>query len=146
MFTNSKMDSSCSKSGSARTFLVYHLPVLLYAAAILTVSSLTELQTPEVKGVELDKLAHLLEYAIFAFLTFRSFCRWELRLVSRHAFLFSALFLTLFAALDEIFQKFIPGRHSEVWDILADLLGALLVLVLMELHRRKAARDPDPCS
>ncbi|MCK4607471.1 MAG: VanZ family protein [candidate division Zixibacteria bacterium] len=146
MFTNSRMNSSSSKSGSVRTFLVYHLPVVLFAAAILTVSSLTGLQTPDVKVVALDKLAHLLEYAIFSFLTYRSFCRWELRLVSKHAFGFSALFLSLFAAFDEIFQRFIPGRSSEVWDVLADLLGALLVLVLMEMHRRRATRGRDHCS
>lgn len=146
MFTNSRMDSSSSQRRSTRKFLVYHLPVILYAAAVLAVSSLPGLQPPDVKVVALDKLAHLLEYAIFSFLTYRSFCRWELRLVSRHAFGFSALFLSLFAAFDEIFQRFIPGRSSEVWDVLADLLGALLVLVLMEMRRRRVTRGRGHCS
>jgi len=146
MFTNSRMDSSSSQRSSARKFLIYHLPVILYAAAVLAVSSLPGLQPPDMKVVALDKLAHLLEYAIFSFLTYRSFCRWELRLMSRHAFWFSTLFLSLFAAFDETFQRFIPGRSSEVWDVLADLLGALLVLAILETRRRKAAGGRDYCS
>ena len=38
------------------------------------------------------------------------------------------LFCTLYGISDEYHQSFIPGRFDSVWDVLADGLGALLVV------------------
>ena len=54
-----------------RTLLVYHLPVLLYAGGIIAVSSIRNLPSPQIEGLAMDKVAHFVEYALFAFLAFR---------------------------------------------------------------------------
>ncbi len=36
----------------------------------------------------------------------------------------------LFAFFDEVHQYFVPGRHSELWDIVADAVGILLGCIL----------------
>ena len=78
-----------------------------------------------------DKVAHFLEYAVFAFLTFRSMSRLTDWSRSRTPFLISLLILAVFAVLDETLQSFIPGRNPDVIDYLSDLSGGILVLGLL---------------
>ena len=57
---------------------------------------------------------------------------------------FSALVVVLFCIIygisDEYHQSFIPGRFSSFWDVLADGLGALLVVVLWLRRQVKGER------
>jgi len=123
-------------------FAWYHLPMIIYAAAIITVSSIPYLRTPEVKNFAFDKLAHFCEYAVFAVIVFRSFSNFRRLIPVNRAFLFSVLFVAIFAAFDEYYQHFIPGRFSSAADAAADLTGALLVLAFFELRRRRLAARP----
>lgn len=123
-----------------RHFLYYHLPMILYGGLIITISSIPDLHTPEVKVIALDKAAHFVEYALFAALTFRSFSNWGWMNQLGRGCIFAALFLTLFAVFDESFQSLIPGRFASGYDVLADLCGALLVLAFFEVRRRRLSR------
>ena len=53
-------------------FFRYHLPLILYGGLILFVSSIPNLHPPRVSWLPFDKVAHFLEYAVFAFLAYRS--------------------------------------------------------------------------
>jgi VanZ family protein len=122
--------------------LIYHVPVILYAGAVIAVSSIPNLKTPSVKFFAVDKLAHFIEYAIFGFLTFRSFSHFKEGIRANLALLLSILFLSVFAMMDEYHQQFIPGRQADVADVATDLLGAVLVIVFMWLrHRRKRSLE-----
>ncbi|MBN1212793.1 MAG: VanZ family protein [candidate division Zixibacteria bacterium] len=125
------------KSGPLRPFIYYHLPMMLYASAIITVSSIPRLQAPELKFIAVDKLAHFIEYAVFAFLTFRSFANISSNINLTAAYVLSSIFLIIFAALDEFYQSFIPGRYSDIGDVLVDILGALLVVTIFWMRRRR---------
>ena len=126
---------------SLRRFLWFHLPVILYAAGIIVVSSLPNLKSPQLRLFTFDKVAHFLEYAVFALLVFRSFYNLGAIRKLRRALLLSALFVCVFALLDEFYQHFIPGRHSDPADFVTDLVGAMLILVVLGLwHRRR--REP----
>jgi VanZ family protein len=90
----------------------------------------------------LDKLAHFLEYALFAWLTYRSISNISLTRSPTIAAAISLIALVGFAALDEYYQQYVPGRHSDSMDILSDSIGATVVLALLWLRsRRSAARD-----
>ncbi len=121
-------------------FLRYHLPAILYAAAILSVSCIPNLKTPEIRFLTKDKVAHFLEYAIFAFLTFRSFAHLGGHKRTGTVALLTILLLAGFAALDELLQGLIPGRHSDILDCVADLTGGSLVVIMIWLVRRRQAR------
>lgn len=102
--------------------LRYWLPLCLWIAAILFVSSIPGSTISRV-GVEFeDKLAHFLEYGILGFLA----GRWE-RFQYGHRRLRASL--TAFAlglavaTLDELYQGLIPGRMQSVGDWTADLAG-----------------------
>jgi VanZ family protein len=127
--------------GAARVFLVYHVPMLLYASAIITVSSIPDLKGPELRIIAFDKMAHLLEYAIFAFLTFRSFANLLPHIRLGLAFAFSLAFLAVFAAFDEYYQRFVPGRVPDLKDYAFDMLGVLTVLLLVWFWRRHSTSN-----
>lgn len=118
------------------SFTRYHLPLIGYAVLVLVVSSLPNLKSPDVDGFAFDKVAHLGEYAVFAFLAVRS---WR-RLVRRRPEVWALAFTLVFALADEFHQKFIPGREFDPGDLLANAAGALVGLVLTLSIRRRSSR------
>jgi VanZ family protein len=118
-----------------RKVVAYHLPLLVYAAAILWVSSMPNLKPPDVGLPAVDKLAHFAEYAILALLTYRSISHLSSQISAEMSVLWSLMFLTFFAFADETLQRFIPGRHSDVMDYLTDLLAGVVVLLVIRFWR-----------
>jgi len=137
MFYRRAMEQTRVGRWGWRRFVRYHLPLILYSMIIIVVSSIPNLKTPELEVIAFDKIAHLFEYAILAYLAFRSTA--DLVTGSRIslAFLLAAAFVSGFAFFDEWYQAMIPGRFSSGWDVLADLIGALLVLSFFALRRRR---------
>lgn len=90
--------------------------------------------------LRVDKLLHFGEYAIFAVLIFRSFSNISLRLGAQYVIYLSLLFIAFFALFDELYQGYVIGRESDVFDLLFDILGATLIIVLMYV-RSKRHRD-----
>jgi VanZ family protein len=102
-----------------------HLPTILYALLIFTLSSLRNLNAPNLGFDFGDKVYHLLEYCVFGFLLMRSGQDFQ-GSVKYPLFLLVFLAGTLYAASDEIHQYFVPGRECDVWDFTADVIGILL--------------------
>lgn len=117
-----------------RVFIKHHGLTLGYAVLIFIISSIPSLQSPTF-GVEFgDKLLHAGEYGIFGFLLMRS-GHW----LSVGPFL-TALPGIFYGALDEIHQLWIPGRHADGWDFLADAIGVILgIWIYREMKRQKKA-------
>ena len=130
------------KSGLGR-FVYCHLPAILYAAAIIAVSSIPNLKGPTLKLVAFDKVAHLLEYAVFAWLAIRAFSNMGPRVGVNQAFFLAALFVSLFAVFDEYYQRFVPGRQFDIFDILIDVCGAMLVLIWFRARNKKVNQTTD---
>ncbi len=78
-----------------------------------------------------DKLIHATAYAVMGFLAWRVFTdlnqpKWLVAMIS-------IAFCSLYGVSDEFHQSFIDGRDADVWDWLADTVGAsLMVFVLMK--------------
>ncbi|HEX6536342.1 MAG TPA: VanZ family protein [Gemmatimonadaceae bacterium] len=98
------------------------VPPMVWAAFILLLTSLPGSKLPHVSWREIDKLVHFLLYGTFAWLSTRSLGRQ--RPVARIALLV-VLGVSLFGAVDEWHQQFIPGRSMDPFDWMADTLGAL---------------------
>ncbi len=131
------MKSQSLKSKRRTYFLVYHLPVILYAAAIIVLSSISHLKTPEIRFLAFDKIAHFFEYAIFAFLAVRSFLHISLKISVNRAYLLTSLFIVIFAIFDEYFVQTISRRNSSIYDLLADVGGAFLILAILRIIDNK---------
>jgi VanZ family protein len=119
-----------------RLFMGFWLPVLAYVSVIFALSSQANLQSP-LRFANGDKIAHLGEYLVLGLLLVRA-VRAHLR-VSRP--LFAAMIaigiLVVVGASDEFLQSFIPGRQSDVFDLLADAVGgAIAQFVYVTFARR----------
>ncbi len=136
------MSHAVSGNDTLRKFLVYHLPVIMYAGLIIAVSSIPNLKAPKIISFQFDKAVHFLEYALLAFLAYRSSTHLTAKITRHKALLLSAIFVAIFATLDELYQRTVPGRHSGLGDLAMDLTGAALVLILL-WYRGKSALYKD---
>jgi VanZ family protein len=114
-----------------RSFVRYQLPAFVWAGLIFFVSSLSQVPKPARGLLSWDKAAHFGEFAIFGLLLARAF---RGRLVP-------ALVLGVgWGALDEIHQLFVAGRSSSVYDVMADAVGVIAVVVGVLLFRKIRAK------
>jgi hypothetical protein len=82
---------------------------------------------PEILGI--DKLFHIIAYGSLAaaFLySLKPLTRTSVRAITA---LVVVIFCILFGISDEYHQSFIPGRSVSAWDVVADGVGAFLVVV-----------------
>lgn len=90
--------------------------------------------------VIMRKCAHVCEYAILALLLWRAL-RGGLAIRGKMSILFGAVLLgcAVFAASDEFHQSFIKSRTPSLRDVLLDIAGALLGLLIgvCFAHRRR---------
>ena len=109
---------------SRRAYLVrYWLPPFLYAALIFFLSSVPGRKYPY-PFLSVDKLAHVVEYAILGYLVARAF---GYGLHERKIlFVRSVTVCVLYGISDELHQWFVPNRVVSVIDILADIFGSFL--------------------
>lgn len=114
-------------------------PPIAWAALILTVSSTPGSDLPST-GLN-DKLAHAGAYFVLALLAARA----PIQPPRTREALLLALALTVFAAIDEWHQRFIPGRFPDVADWVADTVGVLIGVAGVSYARialsRHLARD-----
>lgn len=90
-----------------------------------------------------DKLLHLFAYGVLGFLAMGSCRAGSCRHRATHYWL-AVLLVGLYGVLDEFHQYFIPGRQSDVYDVLADVTGALLGAGLMFILLRRTAPPATP--
>ena len=79
---------------------------------------------PSLPVGRLDKLAHLCEYALFAWLLVHALP--PRRLAGGQAVLLAWVYATSYGLLMELIQMMVPWRSAELADALANALGAAL--------------------
>ncbi|MFQ6069980.1 MAG: VanZ family protein [Candidatus Aminicenantales bacterium] len=107
--------------------IIYFLPAVLYYAFIFYLSSRSSIKVISI--YPFDKLAHFAEFMLLAILLFFGFSMSLKKppfIKASLTFLFSALF----AVGDEVHQRFVPGRYSELVDVAADLAGITVGIVI----------------
>ncbi|MBP7216987.1 MAG: VanZ family protein [Candidatus Omnitrophica bacterium] len=106
-------------------FLIYWLPVALYAIIIFSVSSIPGEAIPYVFSFQ-DVVFHIIEYAIFAFLLNRAFKAQFPAYGYARRVKWVFLLIALYALTDEFHQSFTPERYSSLTDVAFDMTGVLL--------------------
>jgi VanZ family protein len=105
--------------------LLLWLPFLAYSGLIYYLSS----QTITLEGVKvpfLDKFAHFGIYFVWALLCCLALKATWPGLAPGWLLFWVTLGGALYGLSDEIHQSFVPGRESDLLDLLADTLGALV--------------------
>ncbi len=118
----------------------YFLPAAIYYSLIFLISS-KDFNVPiDIRLI--DKSAHFVEFAILSFLLSLGFFHAS-ALSIRMKIILSFLVALGLGALDEFHQYFVPGREVEIFDVLADALGAacgVLVYRCLFTGRKRAAK------
>lgn len=113
--------------------LVVWGPLAAYLALIYFLSSRSS--TPWATPYP-DKLLHALEYGVLAALTARALNGTVRRPIPAGLLVFAWSLVLVYAVTDEIHQAFVPNRVSDWRDVVADALGAAVVLALLWLAGR----------
>lgn len=124
-----------------RGFLKYVLPAILYCLLIFLISSLSDPPAPDFKLEWGDKINHAGAFGLMMLLVFRA-VRWMFYGRSMRVQLWIALlYCALYGITDELHQMYVPNRHGDPFDLLADIVGASLgVLFIMMIHRQPLGR------
>ena len=75
------------------------------------------------------KLGHFLEYFCMGFLSYSIAFMWMKSRFKGYIMIVVQLFLS--AGADELHQYFVPGRHASFWDVLLDVSGGIVGMVLL---------------
>ncbi len=120
-----------------RRFLLYTFPLVGYFFAMVVAGHI-----PVPGSVSLqqnsDKLIHLLEYLILGFLILRFLKEYGILKHRKTFFIASGIY----AALDELLQSLVPGRHPSIYDFLADIAGLVLIYIFHLWRERYANSTP----
>jgi VanZ family protein len=135
--------------GVSERFLKYWLPLLLWMSLIFSAS--TTAGAPNISSAFLRpilywidpkmsddtfeiihtcvrKMAHLTEYAALGFLALRAMRgdpKFAHKTLSRQVAL-AVVFSAIYASSDEFHQRYVPGRHPAVTDVMIDTTGATI--------------------
>ena len=117
-----------------KRYVYWFLP-LFYAGMIFFLSSNTiPVKTPSF--VFFDKMVHVLEYGILASLIYIALKSTD---SIRYKIIPLAFVLaSLYGISDEVHQYFVPGRHADIFDIMANGIGAICFpMVIQKFGKQK---------
>jgi VanZ family protein len=113
-------------------FLKYWLPLLVYASCLLYLSALPETTFPDVSltGFD-DKIIHFVQFAFLTLFIYRLIIngKWQSGIV--HCSVVSFLLSSFYGTIHEVFQMFVPSRHGSLFDLAADMVGSLFMILLI---------------
>jgi len=121
-----------------RAFLWFRLPVYIYAVVVLLLSSAKEPAMPAVEWIPFfDKYMHVFMYIIFGFLLVRMLKNLGYDFSYKKYIFLSIIIATLYGALMEVYQLFIPYRSCDIIDLTADFIGATIgTLIYIKLLQK----------
>jgi VanZ family protein len=108
-----------------RKILVY-FPLIIYWIILLIATSIPTDDFPRILLSVGDKIKHFIAYAILAgYLTLAFAVQERVKWLSKNIVIYAIIVASLYGIIDEFHQSFIPGRFFEMYDWLADILGAI---------------------
>ena len=117
-------------------------PVILFAGLVFIISSMSS-PIDEDPFPLFDKAAHITEYTVFAMLLFRAL-QGTWNGISFFWLAFITVMITLaYGAGDEFHQSFVEARTSDIKDLAADGIGAIMAMIAIFIKRRVFRRSPN---
>jgi len=118
-----------------KKFLKFWLPVVIWAGVIFILSSIPNLKTNLEQDFLLRKIAHMVEFGILTFLSYRALKQEKINI--NRALIFSFVFALFYAFTDEFHQLFVRGRHGSLKDVGIDSIGILIFSLACYIKNRR---------
>lgn len=114
----------------------FWIPPILWALIIFTFSSFPTIETTDffLWDFLIKKSAHLFEYGVLAILLYRALLNYDVN--TNKALFFAILIAGLYGVSDEFHQSFIPGRGPAVRDVIIDIIGATIGVLLTRKYSK----------
>jgi len=116
-----------------RNYNVVWLVTASYMLIIFILSSMPYPPQPLPSKGGITFIEHVIEFGILGFLLLISF---RVKTTVRKAAILAILISILYGISDEIHQAFVPGRYSDIVDVLADSVGAIIAIVTTNFKMR----------
>ena len=115
-----------------QNFFKYNTPSILWAAFILVICLMPGHDLPKVDIVDFDKFVHISVYVLLSLLTYYGWTRQEtLSYLHQHTFFKIVILLASYGFAVEIMQElFTADRHYDIYDAIANAIGAVLGAVI----------------
>ena len=126
-----------NKESNTKFYLYYILPIIIYCAGIFYLSSQTIIPGPAGTQLINDKIKHAILYLGLSILTYRAAVQTKFR---KYAYVVAILFTTIYGITDELHQSFVPGRIYSIADMIANAIGASLILINKRKKGKRAHR------
>ncbi len=108
-------------------FLWYQGPALALMLLIFVLSSFSRLPHLPLRFELKDKVIHAIVYGLLGYLLNRAFFhQHRFSLGKKYSTWFAIGVAIVYGISDEIHQYFVPGRSMDIYDLLADTVGAIL--------------------
>jgi VanZ family protein len=125
LFLISPLDGLKSLKAIKRRITIYWILSLLYMVLIFFLSSYpVPIRTPSFAFF--DKMVHIFEYGILASLIYLALR--DANPTKHYLFVLAFVIAFLYGVSDEIHQYFIPGRRADIFDVVANGIGAFFFL------------------
>ncbi len=116
--------------------VLFLLPVISISLAIVLLSSQATFDLSVWEIVGFDKVAHISAYFAYGLCVQFAYFGLSGNPIKKKIILWTLIISALFGASDEIHQYFVPGRTCDIFDFLADMVGASLSLLLMSTNKK----------
>ncbi len=116
--------------------VMYWIPPLVWMSIIFYMSSQQKIGITHqfIGDFILFKFLHIFEYMFLYFLIFRAWYGTFKKQTISKIYLYSFLFVTLFAISDELHQFLTPTRQPKLFDIGIDLLGIFFAYCIIKYN------------
>ncbi len=110
---------------------IIYTVLLIYSITLILLSSLP--QSPSPKSVYFDKFQHFGAYALMTFILYLALqFQNRVLLLKNNSALFAAVLAFSFGFLMEIQQLFLASRTFNKYDLLANVLGSILMILIIK--------------
>lgn len=117
----------------ARIILKVHLPWIILMIIISIQSSISSIDVPQLGITFMDKILHFSVFGVLGLLIIRGMMLSNIK----RSLIWTLIIGSMFAALDEWHQFYVPGRDASFYDFVADVLGILFFSLAYYWYQRK---------
>lgn len=118
--------------------LKYHIPYIVITIGIFSFSSFPGDSLPDLSFEFSDKIIHFTIYLILTISFFIAIYNSSKKnFLNRSPVIYSLIIAILYGATDEIHQYFVPNRSCDIWDFVANAVGALIAGYFIYIYLRK---------